>query len=343
VKALVTGSAGFFGGILCRALLSDGWEVGGIDLLPDAPSPNFAPRVLDIRDERLLSSVVEEFRPDVIFHCAAVLAHDRRNRTNLWSTNVGGTASVAAAAKRAGVGSLVFISSNCLWGANWSRPVTEDDAPAPIEDYGRSKLAAEQHLQSLGSGLAVKVVRTPTIIEAGRLGLLAILFEFVHEGRRIWMVGDGSNRYQFVNAQDLAVACILLGTNPVRGVFNVGSENVPTVAEMFGEVVRRAGTGSRLTPLSRGLAVTTLKALNRLGLSPLGPYHYRMLASSFEFDTTRVRNATGWRPTMGNTEMLWRAYSFYVEHLGDRSDPDHASAHRRPAGLGALRIVKWFS
>lgn len=343
MKALVTGSAGFFGGILCDALLSDGWEVAGVDLLPDAIRPGFVPRVVDIRDERLLSSAVEEFRPDVIFHCAAVLAHDRRNRSKLWSTNVDGTASVAAAAIRANVRSLVFISSNCLWGANWDRPVTEDDAPAPIEDYGRSKHAAERHLLSRGSALAVKVVRTPTIIEAGRLGLLAILFEFVREGRRLWMVGDGSNRYQFVSAEDLAAACMLLGTSQVTGVFNVGSENIPTIAEMFGELVRRAGTRSRLAPLPRGLAVTALKALNQLGLSPLGPYHYRMLASSFEFDTTRIREATGWRPTVGNTEMLWRAYSFYVEHLGDHSDPEHASAHRRPAGLGALRVVKWLS
>jgi UDP-glucose 4-epimerase len=298
--------------------------------------------VIDIRDEERLAATVSDCRPDVIFHCAAVLAHDKENRANLWSTNVDGTVSVANAAVGAGVPALVFISSNCLWGTNWNRPVSESDQPAPIEMYGRSKLAAEQHLQSLDQ-LAVKIVRCPTIISEGRLGLLAILFEFVHEGRRIWLVGDGTNRYQFINAEDLARACMLLAVNPATGIFNVGSENVPSLAEMFSELIRRAGTRSRLTPLPRNLAVGALRLLSSMGLSPLGPYHYRMLASNFEFDTSRIRTATGWRPSVGNTDMLWRAYRFYVEHLGEHLDGRQASAHRRPAYLGALRLVKWIS
>jgi nucleoside-diphosphate-sugar epimerase len=343
LKALVTGTAGFFGGILRDFLLQEGWQVVGVDVLPDIPRTGFAPHVLDIRDQAALASTVGELRPDAIFHCAAVLAHDRKNRANLWSTNVDGTVSVARAAARAGVPSLVFISSNCLWGTAWNRPVTEADPPAPIEAYGRSKLAAEQRLQELDSGPVIKILRCPTIIEAGRLGLLAILFQFIQENRRIWLVGDGANRYQFVNAGDLARACLLLASNPCTGVFNVGSDNVPTLAETFGELIRRAASRSRLVPLPRGPAVAALKTLYRLGLSPLGPYHYRMIAASFEFDTTRLRSATGWQPTVGNIEMLWRAYKFYAEHPGNGSNADSLSAHRRPAGLGALRIVKWFS
>jgi nucleoside-diphosphate-sugar epimerase len=221
--------------------------------------------------------------------------------------------------------------------------VTEHDVPAPIEIYGRSKLAAEQHLESLSSQLAVKIVRTPTIVAAGRLGLLSILFEFIHEGRRVWLVGDGGNRYQFVSADDLAQACLLLVASPATGVFHVGSENVPTIREMFGSVIERAGTKARLTQLPRSPAIAALRLLSSMGLSPLGPYHYRMIASSFEFDTTRLRNATGWRPTIGNTEMLWRAYQFYVEHLDQLSKQQKGSPHRTVSGLGALRIVKWLS
>src|SRR5438309_990182 len=343
MRALVTGSVGFFGGILKDRLLSDGWEVVGVDRLVDAPQPGYAPMVVDIRDAAGFGKTVRGCKPDVIFHCAAVLAHDRKNRAGLWSTNVDGTACVAQSAIQAGVGALVFISSNCLWSTGWDRPVTENDVPAPVEIYGRSKLAGEEHLLSLSRELAVKVVRCPTIVAAGRLGLLSILFEFIHEGRRVWLVGDGRNRYQFVSADDLAQACLLLATSAATGIFHVGSDSVPTVREMFGGVIQRAGTKARLARLPRRPAIAALRLLSAAGLSPLGPYHYRMIASSFEFDTTRLRNATGWRPTIGNTEILWRAYQFYVEHLDQLSNEQKGSPHRRVSGLGALRIVKWLS
>ncbi len=324
-------------------MLHDGWEVAGVDVLADVAQPGYSPRVVDIRDATALRKTMDEFKPDVVFHCAAVLAHDRRNRANLWSTNVDGTESLAQAAIHSGVQSFVFISSNCLWSTSWARPVTEDDAPAPVEMYGRSKLAAEQHLMSLSTELPVKVLRCPTIVAAGRLGLLSILFEFIHEGRRVWMVGDGGNRYQFVGAEDLAHACLLLGTGSLTGIFHVGSDEVPTVREMLGGVIQRAGTKARLVQLPRRPAIAALRLLSLVELSPLGPYHYRMIASSFVFDTARLRNATGWRPTIGNTEMLWRAYQFYVEHLEQLSGEHAVSVHRRVSGLGALRIVKWLS
>ncbi len=343
MRAVVTGSAGFFGGLLKDRLLSEGWEVAGVDRLPDVEQPGYMPKTIDIRDAIAVEKTVAEFKPDAIFHCAAVLAHDRQHRADLWSTNVDGTANVAQAAIDAGVKALVFISSNCLWSTSWKRPVTENDVPAPVEIYGRSKLVAEQHLQSLSAQLPVKIIRTPTIVAAGRLGLLSILFEFIHEGRRVWLVGDGGNRYQFIGAEDLAQACLLLAASSSTGVFHVGSESVPTVREMFGGVIQRAGTKARLTQLPRRPAIAALRLLSLMGLSPLGPYHYRMIASSFVFDTTRLRTATGWRPTIGNTEMLWRAYQFYVEHLDELSTGQGASPHRTVSGLGALRIVKWLS
>lgn len=343
MRAFVTGSAGFFGGVLRDRLLSEGWTVAGADVLPDAEKPGYTPHVLDIRDGEALSRAMETVEPDAVFHCAAVLAHDRANRANLWSSNVDGTACVAAAAARAGVRSLVFISSNCLWGSDFGRPIKEDDPPAPVEVYGRSKLAAEEALLRLKDGPAIKIIRTPTIVAAGRMGLLTILFDFIREGRRVWMVGDGGNRYQFVAAEDLASACALLAASAATGVFNVGSDNVPSIREMYGELIRRAGTRARVASLPRLPAVSAMRLLSVLGLSPLGPYHYRMIASNFEFDTTRLRNATGWRPTLGNTDILWQAYRYYIDNRDHLSGEGETSAHRKPSGMGALNLVRWLS
>lgn len=343
MKAFVTGSAGFFGGVLRDHLLDHGWAVAGADVLPDAAKPGYTPHVLDIRDGDAVKRAMEAFRPDAVFHCAAVLAHDRQNRANLWSSNVDGTARLAEAAATSGVKAFVFISSNCLWGSDFGRAINEQDAPAPVEIYGRSKLAGEQSLLALSGGPPVKIIRTPTIVAAGRMGLLTILFDFIREGRRVWMVGDGSNRYQFVAAADLANACELLAKTNATGVFHVGSENVPSVREMYEEIIRRAGTKARVASLPRRPAIAAMRALSATGLSPLGPYHYRMIASSFEFDTTKLRETTGWRPTLGNTDILWQAYRYYVDHGEQLATEEQASAHRKPAGMGALKLVKWLS
>src|SRR5207248_4939540 len=114
---------------------------------------------------------------------------------------------------------------------NLRKAVTEEEPPAPVEIYGRSKWEAEKILQEHAGGFDAAIIRTPTIIDSGRLGLLAILFEFIDEGRRVWVVGDGSQRYQFVYAQDLADACIRALSSTGREVFNVGSDDVKTTRE----------------------------------------------------------------------------------------------------------------
>ena len=101
MRALVTGSAGFFGGVLKEHLLADGWTVAGLDVLPDIEQANYKPYTADIRDGAAVGAAMDEFKPDTVFHCAAVLAHDRQNRENLWSANVEGTSRVAEAATRA--------------------------------------------------------------------------------------------------------------------------------------------------------------------------------------------------------------------------------------------------
>jgi len=150
----------------------------------------------DIGDAALLDRLFETYEFEKVFHCAAVLAHAVRDKDDLWTSNVDGTRELARRAGENGTRNFVHISSNCVYAENFARPVDETHPPGPVEIYGRSKLAAERELAAFSDPMRVVILRTPTIIEAGRLGLLAILFEFVAEGRRVWLVGKGANRYQ---------------------------------------------------------------------------------------------------------------------------------------------------
>ena len=86
-----------------------------------------------------------------------------------------------------------------------------------------------------------------------------------------------------------------------------------------------------------------MKAAYYLGLSPLGPYHYKMIAENFLFDTTKIKAELGWRPTLTNQEMLWRAYQFYCDNRAQIETRTNVSAHRQAADMGAIRVLKWIS
>jgi UDP-glucose 4-epimerase len=340
---LITGGAGFFGGILKARLLSLGHRVVSLDLQPDdARHPGLLAVRGDLGNARLVESLFAAHRFDAVFHCAAILAHAVPSETQLWRSNVEATQVLAEAAARHDVSKIVFISSNCLWAEPFHRPVTEEDPPRPREIYGRSKLEAEKILLAT-AGVAPVILRTPTIVASGRLGLLAMLFDFILEGRRVWVVGAGTNRYQFIYAPDLADACIRAMHADVAGIFNIGSDRVETMRAVYESVIARAGTGARVASLPRGPALAAMRLAHGLGLSPLGPYQYRMIAETFVFDTTKIKQVLRWSPTLTNSEMLFEAFDYYRRHKSELGREANRSAHRQPAQMGVVRVLKWMS
>jgi len=343
-NVLVTGGSGFFGGVLKRRLLADGYAVTNIDLVADVDRhPALTSVQGDIRDTALLNEIFSKGNFTAVQHVAALLAHDTVDEHDLWTANVDGTGNIAEACRAHTVRQLIFTSTNCLWASNLGHPVREDEQPNPVEVYGRSKWAAEQALKPFEADLNVITIRCPTIIDSGRLGLLAILFEFIQDGKKIWVVGSGGNRYQFIYAQDLATACIQAMDYPHSDVFHIGSENVCSLRDVYEAVIRDAGTHARVAQLPKAPTIAAMKLAHKLGVSPLGPYHYRMIAEDFLFDTTRIRERLGWRPTFTNQQMMIEAYRYYAaqrEQIHARKD---VSAHSKPAEMGIIRVLKWIS
>jgi UDP-glucose 4-epimerase len=342
VRVIVTGASGFFGEILCEFLTESGHTVHGIDILPQRQATSFTFSQVDVRNQSALSEVFNLIKPEAVVHAAAVLAHERPGKDELWSSNVEGTKIICEVAKQAGCDSLVFLSSNCLWAEEFDRPVTEMETPNPIELYGQSKWEGEKIVQSFNLEFKAIIFRSPTIVAAGRLGLLGILFQFIEEGRRVYIVGSGSNRYQFVYALDYCRAILVALEKHLSGTYNVGSSEVPTMADSYQHVIDRAATGARLVHLPKTLTVFLLRVLHTLRLSPLGPYQYRMIASSFQFDTTKLRHDAGWQPTMTNSDMLMDAYSYYKTNKLASLDPT-TSAHNRVANGGLINLLRRFS
>jgi UDP-glucose 4-epimerase len=343
-EVLITGGSGFFGGVLKRRLLAEGFRCVNIDLVPDSDHHEDLESIQgDLRDKNLLASVFSRHNFAAVFHCAAMLAHGAMDEKLLWTSNVDGTRNIAEACKMHRVPTLVFTSTNCLWASNVGHAIAEDEKPAPIEVYGRSKLAAEVALAEYRDDFNVIILRCPTIIDEGRLGLLAILFEFIQDGKKVWVVGGGANHYQFIYAQDLANACLLAMNYPHSDIFHIGSEDVNSLRAVYEAVIAEAKSGSRVASLPKGPTIAAMRLTHKLGISPLGPYHYQMIAEDFLFDTAKIKGRLGWRPTLTNEQMLVRAYRYYAAQREEINARRDVSAHSKPTAMGVIRLLKWIS
>ncbi|HID77057.1 MAG TPA: NAD(P)-dependent oxidoreductase [Planctomycetaceae bacterium] len=346
VKLLITGGSGFFGTHLKRHLAQQNHQVVNFDLYEDPDDVRAGRMALgDLADPDHVARCFRDHGPfDAVIHAAAALAHGVRSSKRLWLSNVTGTRNLVEAAVQDGVRSVIFTSSNCLWGRPLNRPVVEDDVPCPVEDYGRSKLEAERLLRGYSNRLHVIIFRSPTILAAGRIGLLGILFDLILDGKRIPVVGRDKKPYQFISADDYARAIHLALDYHASDTFHVGSDHPTSLEEAYQEVIRRAGSRARLYHLPKVPTIALMKLLNRLRLSPLGPYHYRMIAEEFVFDTSHLKQTLGWRPTKTNGEILFEAFEYYRRYRHQLwANRRNLPAHRRRASMGVIDLLRWVS
>lgn len=339
--SLVTGGSGYFGSLLVRHLLGAGHTVRVLDLHDADDRPAGVELVQgDIRDARVVRAAVEGC--DVVFNNVAQVPL-AKDGDLLRTVNVDGTQTLLDACLDSGVSKVVHTSSSAVFGIPASNPVMPDTVPRPLEEYGAAKLAAEWAcLRAVSQGLDVSIVRPRTILGHGRLGIFGILFDWIADGADVFVLGDGSNRYQFVHADDLADACRLAGERNGPMIINAGTDRFGTMRETLESLCRHAGTGSTVRSLPARPASLGMQVAARLGLAPFAPYHWIMYSRSMWFDTEHAERLIGWRPTFSNEEMFVDSYEWFLSNRAAASthDTDGASHHRVSARQGALRLLK---
>jgi nucleoside-diphosphate-sugar epimerase len=340
----ISGGAGFLGLHLARRLLADGHRVRTLDLAPlDDPELERAAEELrgDVRDPARARELVEG--ADVVVHAAAALPI-QASRAAIRSANVDGTATVLAAAREASVGRVLFVSSTAVYGVPEVHPIPEDAPLVGVGHYGESKIEAERaSLEFARRGLDVVLIRPKTFIGPERLGVFEILFDWIRDHRRIYVLGDGSNRYQLLAVEDLVEALLLAAAaEGVAGeAINVGAKEFGTVRDDLQALIDHAGSRSRLTPIPAKPAELALRALELLRVSPLAEWHYKTAHRDSFVDVSKAQRLLGFAPRFSNAEALTRTYDWYVAHRAELRGP--GVTHRVPWNQQALALLKKIS
>jgi nucleoside-diphosphate-sugar epimerase len=317
--------------------VADSHKVRSLDVVPldDAELERSVVEIRgDMRDAAKARELVDG--ADVLVHAAAALPI-RGSRALIMEVNVDGTRTLLEAAREAGVGRVLFISSTSVYGVPEVHPIPEDAPLVGVGAYGESKIAAEALVR--GSQLPWVIIRPKTFIGPERLGVFEILFDWIREGRRIYVLGDGSNRYQLLAVEDLVEAIVRAGEREVAGdVFNVGATEFGTVRSDLEALIAHAATRSRLRPIPARPAEVVLRGLELAKVSPLVEWHYKTASRDSYVDVSKAQRLLGWDATKSNVETLVENYDWYVANRGTLERA--GVTHRVPWNQQALRFLK---
>jgi len=276
-RVLVTGAAGLLGGRVA-ALLAERFEVSAA-CHRSAPPPGVATVDLDLLDAASLASALDRARPDAVVHCAAEGNVDRCEREpgRAERLNAEATAELARACRGRGL-RLVALSTDLVFAGE--RPfVNEDDAPGPLQVYGRTKLAGEEAV--LAEARDAAVLRVALVAGRGH-GAKGTSTESVawalRAGRPVRLYTDQVRTP--VDSFSVADAVARALERPVSGRFHLGGPE-------------------RVTRFELGLRVAAVLGLREQGIVPVtcaeAPQDGRRPADT-SLDSSRARGALGWEP-----------------------------------------------
>jgi nucleoside-diphosphate-sugar epimerase len=343
MKYLITGGSGFLGINLTRYLLNKGHEVICYDIAdfdyPERDQITFIKA--DIRDRAALDRAMPGV--DIVVHAAAALP--LYSKEDIYTTDVIGTRNVVEAAYQAGVERLIHISSTAVYGIPDHHPIYEDDPLRGVGPYGEAKVEAERIcLEYRQKGMCIPIIRPKSFVGPERLGVFALLFDWAKDGRSFPVLGNGRNRYQYLDVEDLCDAIYLCATLPcekTNDTFNIGAKEFGTVAEDFQAVLDYAGYGKKVKPLPAGPVILGLRILEALGLSPLYKWVYETIAKDSYVSIEKAERVLGFRPKYSNKDALLRNFKWYLDNY-EKFAHQSGISHRVPWKQGALAIIKHF-
>ena len=246
MNVLVTGGAGFIGSHLVDRFIADGHTVAAVDILATGKRANVNPQAalyeIDIRSPAL-AAAFEAARPEVVFHVAAhaSVSESVRDPMHDAEVNVLGTLNVLQQCAAYGVGRFVFSSTGgALYGEPERLPADEEHPVSPLSPYGASKAAAEAYVQThcALSGIRYTILRYGNVYGPrqdpfGEAGVVAIFANAMMRGQPPTIFGDGSHERDYVYVDDVVRANVLALAQAEDGVYNIGTGEGTTVAQVF--------------------------------------------------------------------------------------------------------------
>ena len=308
---LVTGATGFVGRELVQRLLGED-ESRRVAVAVRRGGQHWP--------ERVLLRVVGDLEPSTdwsvalggvsaVVHCAArvhVMSDTAADPlAEFRQVNVQSTLNLARQAAAVGARRFVFVSSIKVNGeaTQLGRPFTADDAPAPLDAYGISKMKAEQGLRSIATetGMELVIIRPPLVYGPGVKANFASMMRWLKRGIPL-PLGAIHNQRSLValdNLVDLIMTCL---THPAAAnqTFLVSDGEDVSTTELLRRMGRAMGRPARLIPVPANILKLAAALVGKRDMA-------QRLCGSLQVDIEKTRTLLGWQPPLTLDQGLKKA------------------------------------
>jgi len=245
------------------------------------------------------------------------------------AANVALTRQVLTAAADSGCRLFVFASSVKAIGESSKSPLTEEAVPQPEDDYGRTKLGAEQLVRTLGPRLGMRtvVLRLPLVYGPGMRANMLRLFSLVDRGVPLPFAGVRNRRsLLFVGNATAAIECCLRSQGSGSETYHLSDGDDLSTPDLVRAIAAALGRPAHLFPIPTRLLVVAARVTTLLpvwtGLPGIGGALQR-LVTSLQVDSTRIRTTLGFAPPYSVEAGLAETAAWYRARSVD--DADHQS------------------
>ena len=332
-KILITGSNGFLGN-LAKEYFIKNYDLVFVDITI-SNDINFYRA--DISNFSEIDNVISKEKPHIIFHFASEI-FDTHDKKKIYKTNVDGSENIKKSAIKNNIENLIFTSTFSLFEKNYDYLISENEPISCKNYYGVTKFEVENILLKSDSNLNISIFRCPIIVDKSRAHRLGVLFEFLKDNCTLWILGDGSNKLQFVSASDLFFAIEKSLNLKGKHVYNIGCERVETMREIFQYLINKTGSKSKIRFFNKTLGLLILKILSSLRLINFIDYHNKILVSNIVLDISKIKKELNFIPTKSTAELMLDAHNYYLYNSGQ----NQKGSAIKPK-MGFFKIIKLIS
>ncbi len=247
---LITGSAGFVGRNIVKALRNANVDFVATDVIDSAFGKDVEYVKLDITDRDEVFKVFKDYDIDYVFHLAAhPLSASIKEPVKNAMINIIGSLNIMDASREFGVKKIVFSSASSIVGEVIRNPVDEEHPCKPKTPYGVAKFCVEHYLRVYHElyGLDYVIFRFFNVYGPYQYpssgALIPVVMERIIKGQEVFIYGDGSTARDFIYVEDIADFYIqtIREKNIKNEIFNMGTGRLTTVKEVVELIAKVVG------------------------------------------------------------------------------------------------------